>query len=126
MQKKEKFDNQRIQQSDLRPPEKITRKQGSREIFNLILDSIYIGVVVTDPNGYIMYLNKPYGEFLGINPEEQIGKHVTDVIENTRMHIVAETGKAEVNHKQHINNTDMVVQRIPIKKTTGSSRSTAR
>ena len=39
------------------------------ELLKLILDSIYNGVLVTDPNGYIIYFNKPYGLFLGVNPE---------------------------------------------------------
>jgi len=86
------------------------------ETFSLILDNIYNGVVVTDVDGYITHFNKPYGQFLGIDPQAQIGKHVTEVIENTRMHIVAKTGKPEINHSHRIKGQDMVVQRIPIRK----------
>lgn len=85
-------------------------------IFKLIFESIYSGSMVTDADGYITHFNGPYGEFLGMNPEEQIGKHCTEVIENTRMHIVAKTGKPEINWRHRINGRDMVVQRIPIKK----------
>jgi transcriptional regulator with PAS, ATPase and Fis domain len=81
----------------------------------LILDNIHNGVVVTDAEGYIIYFNKPYGKFLGVDPVAQIGRHITDVVENTRMHIVAKTGKAEINEPQAINGQTMVVQRIPIK-----------
>ncbi len=81
----------------------------------LILDNIHNGVVVTDAEGYIIYFNKPYGKFLGVDPAAQIGRHITDVVENTRMHIVAKTGKAEINEPQAINGQTMVVQRIPIK-----------
>jgi len=86
------------------------------EMFELILESIYNGIMVTDAEGYITHFNKPYGQFLGLDPDEQIGKHCTEVIENTRMHIVAETGKAEINQTQRIKGQNMVVQRIPIKK----------
>jgi transcriptional regulator with PAS, ATPase and Fis domain len=72
--------------------------------------------MVTDSDGYVTHFNKPYGEFLGIKPEEQIGKHCTEVIENTRMHIVAKTGRPEINFKHRIKDHDMAVQRIPIKK----------
>lgn len=89
---------------------------GQLELYKLTLDSVYNGVVVTDPEGYILYFNKPYGEFLGIDPKEQIGKHVTEVIENTRMHVVAQTGMPEINVPHRIKGQDMVVQRIPIKK----------
>jgi PAS domain S-box-containing protein len=86
------------------------------ELYDLVLDSIFNGVVVTDSDGYILYFNRPYGRFLGVNPDEQIGRHVTEVINNTRMHIVAKTGKAEINHTQKIRGQNMVVQRIPIKR----------
>ncbi len=85
------------------------------EMLRLILDSIYNGVVVVDAQGYITHFNKPYGRFLSIDPSAQIGKHVTEVIENSRMHIVAKTGKCEINHVQRIKGQDMVVQRIPIR-----------
>jgi transcriptional regulator with PAS, ATPase and Fis domain len=70
--------------------------------------------MVTDAEGYITHFNKPYGQFLDLDPEAQIGKHCTDVIENTRMHIVAQTGKPEINQTQWIKGQNMVVQRIPI------------
>jgi PAS domain S-box-containing protein len=85
-------------------------------LLKLIFDNIHNGVVVTDPDGYVVYFNEPYGQFLGVDSSSQIGKHVTDVIENTRMHIVAKTGKPEINVAQRIRGQDMVVQRIPIKK----------
>lgn len=84
------------------------------EMYELILESIYNGIMVTDAEGYITHFNKPYGQFLGLDPEAQIGKHCTDVIENTRMHIVAETGKPEINQSHRIKGQNMVVQRIPI------------
>ena len=86
------------------------------EMYSLIMDNIHDGVVVTDPDGYVTHFNKPYGEFLKIDPAEQIGKHCTEVIENTRMHIVAQTGVPEINHSHLIMGQNMVVQRIPIKK----------
>jgi PAS domain S-box-containing protein len=86
------------------------------EMYKLIFESIYNGSTVTDADGYITHFNKPYGLFLGLDPEEQIGKHCTEVIQNTRMHIVARTGEAEINRTHRIKDQDMVVQRIPIKK----------
>jgi PAS domain S-box-containing protein len=84
------------------------------EMYELILESIYNGIMVTDAEGYITHFNKPYGQFLELDPDEQIGRHCTEVIENTRMHIVAQTGKAEINQTQWIKGQNMVVQRIPI------------
>ena len=96
--------------------QEIERLHGQLEMYRLIFDSIYNGVMVTDLEGRITHLNKPYGKFLGIDPEKQIGRHCTEVVENTRMHIVAKTGRAEINQSQEIKNQSMVVQRIPIRK----------
>ncbi|MEW5722011.1 MAG: sigma 54-interacting transcriptional regulator [Thermodesulfobacteriota bacterium] len=86
------------------------------EMLELIFDSIYNGSMVTDAEGYVTHFNKPYGQFLSLDPARQVGKHCTEVIENTRMHIVAKTGVAEINQAHRIKGQDMVVQRIPIKK----------
>lgn len=90
--------------------------QDQLEFYSLIFDSIHNGVIVTDAEGYVTHFNKPYGRFLKINPAEQIGKHCTEVVENTRMHIVAQTGIPEINHSHLIMGQNMVVQRIPIKR----------
>ncbi|MCK5313422.1 MAG: sigma 54-interacting transcriptional regulator [Desulfobacteraceae bacterium] len=86
------------------------------ELYELVLDNINAGVTIIDADGYITHFNKPYGRFLNLDPDAQVGKHCTEAIENTRMHIVARTGRAEINKSHRINDHDMVVQRIPIKK----------
>ncbi len=45
---------------------------------------------------------------------ERLGKNCTEVIENTRMDIVAKTKIPEINLPHRIMGQDMVVQRIPI------------
>jgi len=86
------------------------------EMHQLIFDSIYNGAIVTDINGRITHFNKPYGEFLGVDPKDQIGRHCTESVDNSRMHIVARTGQPEINQSHRIRGQNMVVQRIPIKK----------
>ncbi|MGC8602426.1 MAG: sigma-54 interaction domain-containing protein [Desulfomonilaceae bacterium] len=86
------------------------------EVLELVFDNIYNGVIVINPDGYVTHFNTPYGRFLGVDPKRQIGKHCTEVIENTRMHIVAKTGEEEINQSHSIRGQKMVVQRIPIKK----------
>ena len=93
-----------------------TDLESSLKLCRLIIDNIHNGVIVTDASGKIIFFNKPHGRFMGIDPVAQIGKHATEVIENTRMHIVAKTGKMEINKAHRLKGQDMVVQRIPIKK----------
>lgn len=79
-----------------------------------ILESGFECVVVIDKLGRITMLNQAYADFLGVDREEVIGKHVTDVIENTRMHIVAQTGKCEPADMQRIGDNNVLVSRAPI------------
>jgi PAS domain S-box-containing protein len=97
-------------------PEDVLELKQQLDLMNRILDSIHNGIMITDAEGYITYFNRPYGEFLGLDPAAQIGKHCTQVIENSRMHLVAKTGEPEINYSHLIKGRRMVVQRIPIKK----------
>ena len=83
-------------------------------LYEAVLNNILNGVLITDPEGYVIFFSDTYGKFLGMDPQEKIGKHCTKVIENTRMHIVAQTGIPEINHPHRIMGRDMVVQRLPI------------
>ncbi|CVK18992.1 sigma-54 interaction domain-containing protein [Sporomusa sphaeroides] len=81
-----------------------------------IMESMHEGIVVVDKTGHITMLNKAYSEFLAVDPKAVVGKHVADVIENTRMHLVAQEGKAEVTDIQKIKDNTCIVTRIPIVK----------
>ncbi len=88
--------------------------QGKVRFYETILDNIHNGVMITDREGKIIFFSKTYGNFLGVDPNQMVGKHCTEVLENTRMHIVAKTGIPEINQPHRIKDQDMVVQRIPI------------
>jgi len=100
--------------SDPKKSTELTHKQ-QLEVLKLVFNHIDNGALVVDPDGYITHFNEPYGKFLGLEPAKQIGKHVTDVVENSRMHIVAQTGIPEINVSHSIHGQKMLVQRIPIK-----------
>ncbi|MDM5198253.1 sigma 54-interacting transcriptional regulator [Fictibacillus enclensis] len=86
------------------------------ETLSTILETAYEGIAVIDKNGTVLEFNEAYCRFVGKQRDEVMGKHVTDVIENTRLHIVAKTGIEERGFIQRIQGQDMVVHRIPIVK----------
>ncbi len=86
------------------------------QFYERVLDNIRNGVMITEPSGKIIFFSRAYGDFLGIDPQKAMGRHCREVVENTRMEIVAQTGIPEINHPHRIKGQDMVVQRIPIKK----------
>ncbi len=98
-------------------PTKIIRAlQEKIEFYERVLDNIRSGVMITDPEGRVIFFSQTYGNFLGIDPRKVFGKHCSEVVENTRMDIVAQTGIPEINDAHRIKGQDMVVQRIPIQK----------
>ncbi|ATO51997.1 sigma 54-interacting transcriptional regulator [Brevibacillus laterosporus] len=82
------------------------------ELLEDVFEKAYECIVVTDPEGIILMMNHKYRNFIGI--ADPIGRHVTTVIENTRMHVVAKTGIAELAEVQRINGREMIANRVPI------------
>lgn len=77
-----------------------------------ILSECILGV---DEQGIVNFLSSSYAQFLGIDdPKDAIGKHCTEVVENTRMHIVVKTGQAEVGQIQRVNNQNIIATRMPV------------
>lgn len=88
----------------------------NQDIFYYILDSMP-GIVVTDLDGKIIFLNEKYAELLQVDRHEAIGKDVSDIIPGTRMHIVAETGREEMGSLFTLKTGESVlVNRMIIKK----------
>lgn len=84
------------------------------KMLEVAIDHAYEGLVITDAEGFILKVNQSYADFLGKSMTEMIGRHATEVVENTRMHIVGKSGKPEIAHIQKINGHEMVCSRIPI------------
>lgn len=83
-------------------------------LLDLLLNSTNEAIVVVDQNGDIQMLSDAYAEFLEVDKETVLGKHVTQVIENTRMHQVLITKKPEIAQVQEIKGHNMIATRFPI------------
>ncbi|MGB9846031.1 MAG: sigma-54 interaction domain-containing protein [Desulfotomaculales bacterium] len=104
-------------QSDLQNLQKeLARAKNAVELLETVLDNIQNGIVVVDRNARIIIFNKAYCDFLEVRKEDMIGRPVVEAIENTRMHIVLQTGVAEIGDVQRIKGHDMICSRIPLKK----------
>lgn len=85
-----------------------------KDLLNTIFNTVDECVVVVDERGIITMMSSGYKEFIGCKDPE--GKHVTDVIQNTKLHIVAKTGDKEVGEIQEVNGHKMISMRVPIVK----------
>lgn len=92
--------------------QRLEKLKESVEILKDILDTENYGMCIVDKDGYIVQWN--YERLFDISEEEVIGRPVTDIIENTRLHIVAQTGKEELYQLQNIHGANVISNRIPI------------
>lgn len=84
------------------------------KVLETIFKTAYDWIVLVDPEGIVTMMSDSYLDFVSMSKEEAIGKHVTEVIPNTRMHIVAKTGKAEIGDIQEIKGNHMIATRLPV------------
>jgi len=96
-------------------PEEITKLYNEKMG---ILDAIHEGLVAVDHTGKITLINDSALNILHfenkVNKEHIIGQNIEEVIPNTRMISILETGESEFEEEQRINNTIIMTNRIPI------------
>ena len=79
-----------------------------------ILASLHEGLLAVDKAGRVTLANQEAQRILKCGPDI-VGRPVEEVIPNTRLPVVLETGKPELNHEQLINDVVIVTSRVPIK-----------
>lgn len=84
------------------------------DILRHLLTNPYEALTVVDREGFVRFISPIHERFFGLRRGEGAGKYVTEVIENTRLHEVARTGKAEIGQVQQMRGTSRVVTRMPV------------
>jgi PAS domain S-box-containing protein len=80
----------------------------------VILNSIYNGIIAINNKGIITIFNKAAEKILNIKAEDACGKYIKDIVPNTRLHIILKTRTAEIDQQQIVGNTTIITSRIPI------------
>jgi len=84
------------------------------DILNHFLTNPYEGITVVDRDAVLRYLSPVHERFFGFARGDALGRPVQEVIQNTRLHVVARTGNAEIGQVQEIRDVTRVVNRVPI------------
>jgi len=79
-------------------------------VINIIND----GLIVVDGKGYVSLINKATADFLKVKREDAINQHVTKLMEQSRLHVVAQSGIPELSEIQGIGDQQYLVSRLPI------------
>lgn len=87
------------------------------DIFEQILTDPYQGITVADHTGTMRYVSPVHERFLGLAPGGGAGKPVEQVIRNSRLRAVVESGKAEIGQPLHFSDAvTRVVNRRPVRR----------
>ncbi len=81
----------------------------------VILDSTHDAMIAVDSKGFITLFNKAAKRLTKLEHMEVIGKHITEVVHNTRLPYVLQTGKSELNRKQPLRDISIITNRMPVK-----------
>lgn len=80
-----------------------------------IFNSMNEGMIFIDTNEEIILFNRTAERIVGIARDDALGKHVMDVVPNTRLPRILKTRKAEYNKKQQLHsNLQIIATRLPI------------
>lgn len=90
------------------------------KLLDHILNSTHDAIVAVDREGKIFVFNPSAEKLIGRKAEEVLGKHIRDVIPNTRLDQVLQTGVAEINQKQDIGSTTIITNRVPVRDAEGN------
>ncbi|MEW5865312.1 MAG: sigma-54-dependent Fis family transcriptional regulator [Bacillota bacterium] len=97
--------------------EKLRLTNGELEV---ILNSTHDGMIAVDRNGVITIFNAAAARITGLAPGDMVGKLAQDVIPNTRLHIVLQTGQAELNQQQVLGGVKIITNRVPVRDADGN------
>ncbi|WP_319244631.1 sigma 54-interacting transcriptional regulator [uncultured Propionivibrio sp.] len=83
--------------------------------FATIIDFVHDGIVAIDRAGAVTVFNSASEKITGVGRLSALGRNIADVIANTRLTAVMESGRPEIGDIQHIGN-DVVVatNRVPV------------
>jgi len=81
----------------------------------LILNSTHDAMIGVDTDGIITLFNKAAERLTGIEAKDAMGKYVADVIKDTRLPYILETGESELNRQQDLGNIKIITNRMPVK-----------
>jgi len=84
------------------------------ELLKSIIDFAYDGIIGIDTKGRITVFNPIAEKIVGCPADKAIGKFIDDIIENTRMIHVLQTGQPEKGEFQSVGEYAIATNRIPI------------
>ncbi|ABO48894.1 transcriptional regulator [Desulforamulus reducens MI-1] len=80
----------------------------------VLIDNPYEGFIVVNKDGFVTFISNLYLDTINLTREDTIGKHITEVHENTKLTQVLETGKPISYDYWETKGMTLIVVRFPI------------
>ncbi|MEG6523679.1 sigma-54 interaction domain-containing protein [Desulfotomaculum sp. 1211_IL3151] len=80
----------------------------------VLIDNPYEGFIAVNKGGFVTFISDVYLDTLGLEKEDTIGKHITEIHSNTKLLQVLETGKAISYDYWEVKDMTLIVVRFPI------------
>ena len=86
------------------------------DFFELVLNNVYSGIIVTDREARVVFMNQVYAELLGVDRHECAGKPIQKFFPSSRLGRVMDSGRVELGQRCSLRtDTPLLVNRIPLK-----------
>ena len=84
------------------------------DLLELTIQHSESGYIIIEPEGNVIFVNRAYQQFLGKKKEEIVGKHITEVLFNTKLHEVAKNPAPALGVWQKQGDDYLYGNRIPL------------
>jgi len=91
--------------------EKTKQLQRTLEV---VLNTAYDGLIVVNKEGIVTMTNQAFSNFFNQNPEDMVGKPITDVYDNPKFTEVLVTAQPVHGYIQDLNGHEIIASRVPI------------
>ncbi|MDN5332361.1 MAG: hypothetical protein PWP45_1586 [Tepidanaerobacteraceae bacterium] len=81
----------------------------------IILNHVHEGIVIADKDGKVLYVNEANERITGLKNSKILGKFVKDVVPDSSIPEVINTGKEKLGVKTRVNNRYVISNIVPIK-----------
>lgn len=71
-------------------------------------------VLVLDAEGRMVYISEAYARNMGVSIEEALGRHITEIIEDSKIPAVLESGRSDLWDSYYRNGNTFLVNRLPL------------
>jgi len=87
----------------------------SRQELDVVLNSTHDAMIAIGADGVVRLFNAAAERLLDCPGEGMVGRHVSEVIPNSRLHHVLQTGEPELNQLQELDRIRIITNRVPMR-----------